>query len=75
MPSYCPACGSSRQAKALSCASCGLGSTARNAVFASTATVDECPMTRDCPGYDRDRMVCLIRPGDCEFSPAGGGLS
>jgi hypothetical protein len=32
--------------------------------------VDDCPMTEDCPGYDRDRRVCLIRPGDCEFSPA-----
>ena len=27
-------------------------------------------MTEDCPGYDRDRRMCLIRPGDCEFSPA-----
>jgi hypothetical protein len=34
--------------------------------------VDECPMTEDCPGYDRDRRMCLIRPGDCEFSPADG---
>jgi hypothetical protein len=32
--------------------------------------IDDCPMTEDCPGYDRDRRVCLIRPGDCEFSPA-----
>ena len=32
--------------------------------------LDECPMTEDCPGYDRDRQVCLLRPGDCEFSPA-----
>jgi hypothetical protein len=31
---------------------------------------DECPMTEDCPGYDRDRRMCLLRPGDCEFSPA-----
>ena len=31
--------------------------------------VDECPMTEECPGYDRDRRMCLIRPGDCEFSP------
>jgi hypothetical protein len=29
-------------------------------------------MTEDCPGYDRDRRTCLIRPGDCEFSPADG---
>jgi hypothetical protein len=34
------------------------------------ALVDDCPMTDDCPGYDRDQMVCLIHPGDCEFSPA-----
>jgi hypothetical protein len=31
---------------------------------------DECPMTEDCPGYDRDRRVCLLRPDDCEFAPA-----
>jgi hypothetical protein len=29
-------------------------------------------MTEDCPGYDRDRRTCLIRPGDCDFSPADG---
>ena len=34
--------------------------------------VDECPMTDECPGYDRDRRMCLIRPDDCEFSPADG---
>jgi hypothetical protein len=32
--------------------------------------VDDCPMTEDCPGYDRDRRMCLIRPDDCEFSAA-----
>ena len=32
--------------------------------------VDECPMTVDCPGYDRDLRMCLTRPGDCEFNPA-----
>ena len=32
--------------------------------------VDECPMTEDCPGYDRDQRMCLLRPGDCEFNPA-----
>ena len=32
--------------------------------------LDDCPMTEDCPGYDRDRRICLLRPGDCEFSPA-----
>jgi hypothetical protein len=26
-------------------------------------------MTEDCPGYDRDRRTCLLRPGDCEFLP------
>jgi hypothetical protein len=34
--------------------------------------VDECPMTEACPGYDRDRRTCLLRPDDCEFSPADG---
>jgi hypothetical protein len=29
-------------------------------------------MTEDCPGYDRDLGMCLIRPGDCEFNPADG---
>jgi hypothetical protein len=33
---------------------------------------DDCPMTVDCPGYDRDQQVCLVRPGDCEFLPADG---
>lgn len=32
--------------------------------------IDECLMTEDCPGYDRDRRICLLRPGDCEFLPA-----
>ena len=27
-------------------------------------------MTEDCPGYDRDLRMCLLRPGDCEFNPA-----
>ena len=34
--------------------------------------VDDCPMTEDCPGYDRDRRMCLIHPGDCEFAPVDG---
>jgi hypothetical protein len=34
--------------------------------------LDECPMTEDCPGYDRDRRMCLLRPDDCEFSPDDG---
>ena len=29
-------------------------------------------MTEDCPGYDRERQMCLVRPGDCEFLPADG---
>ena len=37
-----------------------------------SAVIDECPMAEDCPGYDRDLRMCLIRPGDCEFSPADG---
>ena len=32
-------------------------------------------MTEDCPGYDRDRRVCLIRPDDCEFAAAVGDAS
>jgi hypothetical protein len=37
--------------------------------------VDDCPMTNDCPGYDRDRQVCLVHPGDCEFSPPDGEVA
>lgn len=33
---------------------------------------DACPMTEECPGYDRERRVCLLRPDDCEFAPADG---
>jgi hypothetical protein len=33
------------------------------------AAHDDCPMTAECPGYDRDRRRCLFRPGDCEFAP------
>ena len=29
-------------------------------------------MTEDCPGYDRERRTCLVRPDDCEFAPADG---
>lgn len=32
--------------------------------------VDECLMTEDCPGYDREHRVCLVGPEDCEFAPA-----
>jgi len=32
--------------------------------------LDDCPMSEDCPAYDRDARVCLVHPGDCEFSPA-----
>jgi hypothetical protein len=34
--------------------------------------VDDCPMTEECPGYDRERRTCMIRPGDCDFSPLEG---
>jgi hypothetical protein len=34
--------------------------------------LDDCPMIEDCPGYDRDRRMCPLRPGDCEFSPVDG---
>jgi len=27
-------------------------------------------MFEDCPACDRDRRMCLVHPGDCEFSPA-----
>lgn len=37
-----------------------------------SSMIDDCLMTEDCPGYDRDRRMCLIRPGDCEFLPADG---
>ena len=37
--------------------------------------IDECPMTEDCPGYDRDLRMCLIRPGDCEFNPTYGAAA
>jgi hypothetical protein len=32
--------------------------------------IDDCHMTEDCPGYDRDQRVCLVHPGDCPFLPA-----
>lgn len=35
--------------------------------------VDDCPMTEDCPGYDRELRMCRIYPGDCEFNPADSG--
>jgi hypothetical protein len=31
--------------------------------------ITECPMTEDCPGFERDRRVCLVRPADCGFAP------
>ncbi len=37
--------------------------------------VDDCPMTEDCPAYDRDRRVCLVHPDDCEFAPAHGAVT
>ena len=36
------------------------------------ATAADCPMTEECPGYDRERGLCLIRSGDCEFAPVAG---
>jgi hypothetical protein len=29
-------------------------------------------MTENCPGFDRDLRMCLIRPGDCESNLADG---
>ena len=29
--------------------------------------INECLMTEDCPGYDRDERICILRPGDCPF--------
>ena len=34
--------------------------------------VDDCPVREDCPAYDRDARMCLVQPGDCEFSLADG---
>jgi hypothetical protein len=36
---------------------------------------DDCPMTEECPGFDRDRRVCLLRPEDCEFAASDGGTA
>jgi hypothetical protein len=35
--------------------------------------VDDCLMTQDCPGFDREADVCLVRPDDCPFSPQRSG--
>jgi len=32
-------------------------------------------MTEDCPGYDRVRGTCLLRPDDCEFAPGEGEVA
>ena len=40
-----------------------------------SAMIDDCPMTEVCPGYDRDSQVCLIHPGDCDFSQDGASRS
>ena len=53
------------------CGSTGAVDSWRRATDGS-AVIDECTMTEDCPGYDRERQVCLIRPDDCEFAPAHG---
>jgi hypothetical protein len=37
-----------------------------------SAVIDECPMTENCPGFDRDLRMYLIRPGDCESNLADG---
>ena len=37
--------------------------------------IDDCPMTEECPGYDRERRMCLVRPDDCEFAPVGGAAA
>jgi hypothetical protein len=34
--------------------------------------IDECHMIEDCPGYDRDRRVCLVGSDDCEFAAPDG---
>ncbi len=34
--------------------------------------IDDCPMSEDCPAYDRDARMCLVHPGDCEFWPVDG---
>jgi hypothetical protein len=34
--------------------------------------MDDCLMTEDCPGFDYDRRVCLLRPGDCELAAGTG---
>jgi hypothetical protein len=33
--------------------------------------LDDCPMIAECPGFDTDLGRCLVRRGDCPFSPAG----
>lgn len=34
------------------------------------AMLDDCPMTEECPAWDRDARACLVAPGDCEFEAA-----
>ena len=34
--------------------------------------VDDCPMTEDCPAYDRDLRMCLVHFDDCECAPTVG---
>lgn len=38
----------------------------------SSAAAHDCPMTAECPAYDRDGRMCLVHPGDCDFAPADG---
>ncbi len=30
--------------------------------------LDWCPMTKECPGYDQEWRVCLVRPADCDVA-------
>ena len=46
------------------------------------ATTDDCPITDECPGYDRDGGVCLVRATDCaiasvatDFQPPVDGVA
>jgi hypothetical protein len=30
--------------------------------------IDSCPMTEDCPGFDRVARACVVHPDECEFA-------
>lgn len=36
------------------------------------AAPDDCPMTEECPAYDREADACRVHAGDCPFRPAPG---